>query len=68
MNRYTVTVQAIPTAYSRPACYVVEAGNEDDARQIVKHQIGDLSGQWVNVYTVKPWEAPPAGRVLSVPA
>ena len=66
--KFTVSVTKIPTAYNSPACYVVEAETEDDARAIVKDRIGDLSGEHVYVYKVKPYVPPPAGRIVGTVA
>lgn len=64
MSWWVVVAHRAPTAYHTPECYTVEAATEADARALVTHRIGDLSGQMVYTYKVRPYEAPPAGRVL----
>lgn len=64
MNTYVVVTCRIPTSYNHDVCYVVEAGNEEDAKLLVKHRLRDLSDMPNYTYKVKPYMPPPAGKVL----
>lgn len=64
MLKFVVTVTRIPTNYNAPVSYVVEAATEDDARIIVKDAIRDLGPYQTHTYIVRPYIAPPVGRIL----
>jgi len=65
MDKFVVTATRIPTAFSTPECFIVEAATEDDAFELVRHSLRDFSGRAVFKYDVKPFTPPPAGRILS---
>lgn len=62
--RFIVVTCRIPTNYNHDVSYVVEAASEADAIELVRHKLFDFGDMRNYTYKVKPYTAPPAGRVL----
>lgn len=64
MEKFLVEYTKIPTNFNDTHTMVVEAESEFDARTIAKHHLNDLGSLDRNDYRVRPYEAPPRGRVV----
>lgn len=66
MNRWNVTATKIPISYNDPLSFVVEAENADDAKELVRRELKDLSTLGNYVYEAAPY-APReiAGRIVA---
>lgn len=62
--RWFVVYTRIPTNYNPDQTLTVEAATAEDARQVARHHLRDLGGVATYDYKVRPYTAPPAGRVV----
>ena len=65
MHRFIVITCRIPTNYNLDVCYVVEAATGEDAIKIVRDNQRDFGSMAAYTYSVKPYDPPPAGRIVS---
>lgn len=67
MTQYTVKYTRIPTNYNDSHTAIVEANTPEDARELVKRQLGDIG---VRNYVIQPAQEykpePINGRIISM--
>jgi len=69
MKKVIVVATKIPLNYNDPRSFIVEIGNEqhdDDAIDIVKHQLKDLASMSNYVYKVRTYSPPPKGKIVGM--
>ncbi len=64
MNKFVVTYTLTPTNFNYPTSLVVEAASGEDAVKIVRDHLRDFGSYSKYVYSHKPYEPPPAGRII----
>lgn len=67
MRKVIIVAHKIPLNYNDPRSFVVEIGEDqsnDDAINIVRHQLRDLDVSPNYIYKVREYTPPPKGKII----